>query len=134
MNGPPDMLARWGAMILAIALALTAQAETDRWVVIARNGDLVSSLDSATIRVEGDRRIVWHRVDFGRPLDRGVTTVLFQVEVHCTRRTVAPLSAETRTASGAIVQSYNDDAPSPRAAEPDTLDERLVELVCQVSN
>ena len=121
-------------MILAIALALTAQAETDRWVVLSRNDDLVSSVDSDTIRVEGDRRVVWHRVDFGRSLDRGVTFMLFQVDVQCTRRTSAVLSAETRTASGAIVQSHNVDTPEPSTPEPDSDGARLIEFVCHNSN
>jgi len=118
-------------MIFAIALALTAQADTDRWIVFSRDGDLVSSVDSDTMRVEGDRRIVWYRIDFARPLDRGVTTLLFQNEIHCGQRTSTALSAETRTASGAVVQSYTVDRPITGTAEPGSLGDRLIEFVCR---
>jgi hypothetical protein len=118
-------------MILAIALALGAQAGADRWVVFSDDGDLVNSVDTGAIQAEGDRRIVWHRVDFGTPLDQGVTTALFRVEVDCTRRTTALLSGATRNASGAIVQSHEIDTPRARAVEPESVGADLVAFVCR---
>ena len=123
-------------MVLAavLMLALQAASSPDAWVEFGRDDLQIASFDAQSMRVEGDRRILWQRSVFTRPMPDGTASMLFNVEVDCGRRTIALLSAATRDGAGRTINEHRLAAPTPEPAVPDSLSEDLLELVCNRSN
>lgn len=115
-------------MILAIALALAAQADTGRWVQVAQTPRQTANIDAGSIRVVGDKRIIWQRLDYPTPRPNGVLTDFNNVEVSCSARTLTLLGGTGRGRDGQVIENYG--AMEPLAVRPDSVGEAFWEFAC----
>jgi hypothetical protein len=115
-------------MILAIALALVAQADTGRWIQVAQTARQTANIDARTIRVVGNKRIIWQRLDLHTPRPNGVSTDFNNVEIDCSARTLTLLGGTGRGRNGQVIENYA--ALEPIAASPNSVGEAFVDFAC----
>lgn len=117
-------------MILAIALALAAQGDAARWVQLDQDGERTNYIDSLNIRVAGDRRMIWQRVDYATARPDGATTVLYEVEIVCSARTMALLSVARRDRNGGLLGTHAYSGGPQEPILPDTVGELYLDAAC----
>ena len=117
-------------MILAVALVLAAQPDNPRWIEHYRDGTQAFAFDAATLRVDGDRRIIWRRISHLAPLPNGATASFFNVEIDCRARSSTILAALQRDQSDRVIQEDTYPAPRGEVVAAGTVGEQLLEMMC----
>jgi hypothetical protein len=115
-------------MILLIALALAAQADTGRWIQVAQTPRQRANIDAGTIRIVGDKRIIRQRLDYTALQPNGVSTDFNNVEIDCSARTLTLLGGTGRGRDGRVIENYRALAPLP--ARPSSVGAAFVDFAC----
>ncbi len=116
-------------------LLLVAQAaaatQAPAWVNLgAVDGGQGIAIDTASVAVDGTRRIAWFRV--ANPRFEGSRQVADRFRIDCGDRSVQSLAFRQYDGSGAVAleAEYGAAAEAPRAAEPGSLMEVAYLALC----
>jgi hypothetical protein len=136
MIGPTSI-----AIFLAASLAAPVGASTDdqsevpnqRWIELGSDEEGTDHLDMRTFERVGSLRRAWLRTTYRSPREDGATTVLYQFEMDCARRTHGLIGYARQRSDG----SHIDAGTIPESRReigpivPDTTAELEYELLCQ---
>lgn len=103
------------------------------WSEIYRNREQIHYVDAGHVSVTGDRRTVWHRVDFATPRPNGALTLVYNVELSCGRRLIATLRGTERDGAGRLLRSRDNPQPGLRAIVPNSVGEAIFNYFCEPS-
>lgn len=117
-------------MILALVVGLVIQSEPSRWIEINRNDRETVHLDAASMRVLGDRRVVWSRTTYAAPRPNGALTELYNFEINCAQRTSELISFTSRNRAGALIETQMMQQRRMSPIVPESVGEIIFTVAC----
>ena len=120
-------------MILTILIPLVVLGDGPLWSEVARNRQGTHYVDAGHVKVAGDRKFIWHRIDYATPLANGAVTALYNVELNCRRRTAARWRGIERNPAGQVVRSREVSRPASHAIRPNSVGDRIFHYFCEPS-
>ncbi len=117
-------------MIFTVVFLLLSQMEQYPWFEVWRDQQRTHYVDILSIRANGERRFLRHRIDRATPLPSGTVTAEYEVEINCRARTIALLESEEWDEEARTVRSRTYARPTPHPIHPSSVAQRFLELAC----
>jgi hypothetical protein len=121
----------FAAAATLLANPLLAQT-APRWVVLVTDADGTFSYDAASLRPEGERKVVNTRTELSTPQATGLARIEATMLIDCATRQTGFAAAKALDSKGAEIQSRSTplDQVEMRDAKPVSTDTDLLNKLC----